>query len=76
MICGESISNIIRQGRNQAMHYEMEPWPDVKSCFDNLNEHLPDDQKLYISKNMAKRILELLGWRDYGSYKKDMLSLA
>ena len=74
VVCGVPLSQIIRYARNQAMHYEEGLHEEEKKCFETLNAHLSEDQKLDITQNMATRILELLGWIEYETYKMDMLS--
>ncbi|WP_342535709.1 hypothetical protein MHI04_10865 [Lysinibacillus sp. FSL K6-1151] len=68
-INNEPIKNIIWQARNQSLHYEEGSHrAAVTNCFANLGITLNGD-------NLAKEIIDLLGWTTYQNYKTDLISL-
>ena len=70
-IRNETLSNIIRQGRNQALHFEehKDLKDEIITCF--LKIEIPLEKY----KNSAKEVIDLLGWNLYEDYEKDMKSL-
>lgn len=77
MIGAQPLKAIIWQGRNQAIHWEDgNPHNPVKQCFNALAlSHGPDFSK-YTTENLAFRIAEMLNWRSYEDFERDMLSIA
>jgi hypothetical protein len=74
----DSLSNVIWQARNQALHYEEGSFnPSVIQCFMNLARDYGDDFSLSKNsgKNLAYRVVERLGWRTYEDYERDMALL-
>ncbi|MDR7870448.1 MAG: hypothetical protein RIN55_06300 [Tissierellaceae bacterium] len=70
VINGVVLKAIIWHGRNQAMHYE----EDIKnidtiSCFNDLGFVTINNI------NLAKDVIDLLGWKTYIDYEADMISL-
>lgn len=76
-ISGESLKNVIWQGRNQTMHYEEgrlnQP---IISCFENLDRAFPGRFAAFRTQNMAFEIIKLLEWKDWAAFKKDMEELS
>jgi hypothetical protein len=74
----ECLKNIIWQARNQSMHFEEgNPRPPVKLCFKNLEHDFGSMFSLNNGspENLARHVVNLLGWRDYSTYKQDMNSM-
>jgi hypothetical protein len=71
---GMPISEIIRHGRNQAMHWEEDELNSkTKICFDALKDKSGNQFDLNVApKNKAWELLKSLGWHDYEKYKEDM----
>ncbi len=77
-IGSESLRNVIWQGRNQSIHYEEgNPSQKVKDCFINLTNDFGVDFDLSLdyTVNKAKKIVDLLNWKNYKNYKTDLKSL-
>lgn len=77
-IGNETLKNIIWQGRNQAIHHEEgNPHPKVKECFANLHIAFGNDYDIETNNNAnkAKIIVDLLEWKTYEAYEKDMKEL-
>lgn len=74
---GESISNIIWQGRNQSMHYEEgEYYNKLTSCFENLEQAFGSNLNLATGDNKAKYIVfNVLGWKTYNDYLTTMIQI-
>ncbi len=73
----QPLKDIIWQSRNQALHWEdFNPHPPVRKCFDTLAREVDPKFADYTQRNMAFDVVELLGWRDFASFKADMLSLS
>lgn len=67
---GTVLKEVIWQGRNQSMHYEEE----IRNshtiyCFDKLG------YSNISNISLAKEIINLLDWKSYEQYERDMLSL-
>jgi hypothetical protein len=78
IIGNETLKNIIWQGRNQALHYEEGRFsPQVISCFNNLEHSFGSKFSLAQNQqqNLSKEVIELLGWRKYEAFERDMKSL-
>lgn len=74
----ETLKNIIWQSRNQALHCEEgNPGNLVKNCFINLTTDFGDEYDLTTDYflNRAKKIVDLLEWKDYANYENDMIAL-
>ncbi len=74
----ETLKNIIWQSRNQALHCEEgNPGNPVKNCFINLTTDFGDEYDLTTDYflNRAKKIVDLLEWKDYANYENDMIAL-
>ncbi|MGW2064867.1 hypothetical protein ACWCO9_30345 [Streptomyces sp. NPDC001937] len=75
-IGGQAISKIIRIARNQAMHWgeDKPPYPETVACFESLASVDPvfgDFRK----RNMALEVVELLDWKEFGDFERDLLSM-
>jgi len=67
LIREQPIKNIIWQARNQSMHFEEGRYSThVRECFEQLNIPLANE-------NLAREIIELLGWNCYENYYSDMV---
>jgi hypothetical protein len=76
-IGSQPLKEVVWQGRNQALHWEdHNPHPPVKKCFDNLAQDIDPKFADYAKRNMAFDVVDLLGWRDFDSFKRDMLLLS
>ena len=73
----ETFHNIIRQGRNQSMHYEEGNYhPRLISCFNNLERAFGSDFDLNTGDNKAKFVvIDVLEWRNYSDYLSTMKRL-
>lgn len=77
-IGGEPLKNIVWQGRNQSMHYEEgNPHQPVRSCFQNLEVNCGPQFALATNppRNLARNVIDVLGWKTYQQYETDMISL-
>ncbi|MGN8770284.1 hypothetical protein ACTNDP_08135 [Paenibacillus barengoltzii] len=64
------LKNVIWQGRNQAMHFEEGNYNDfLITCFNNIG------YPTVPLRNLAKEVIDILGWTDYQKYEDDMKSL-
>ncbi|MED4253345.1 hypothetical protein P4689_12125 [Priestia megaterium] len=74
----EKLKNVIWQARNQSMHYEESVhrpyFTPVINCFHNLVHDFGINYTL-LTGNLSKEIIELLQWKDYSDYEKDMVLL-
>jgi hypothetical protein len=73
---GVELKELILQGRNQASHWEERKLRKAATaCFDTLKS---GDAAFadYLKRNLAFEVVLLLGWRDWGDFQKDMLSLS
>jgi len=71
----EVLANIIWQARNQAIHFEEGKFhPAVVQCFQKLEQDHGANFSLTLNrgKNLAFRVVELLGWKTYADYERDM----
>lgn len=69
---GETLKNIVWQGRNQAMHFEESNYNQkVIDCFANLKLDYGSRFSLG-NKNLAYEVVRLLGWTSYNNYENDM----
>jgi hypothetical protein len=77
-IGSEKLKNVIWQSRNQSMHYEestTRPYHQpVIDCFNSLQSDFGSVFNL-ANINLAKEIIDLLGWKDYSKYEQDMISM-
>lgn len=77
LIGSQSLANIVWQARNQALHWEDHKFrPPVEQCFDKLAREVNPKFADYTSRNMAADVLDLLQWKDFDSFKQDILLLA
>jgi hypothetical protein len=73
---GVQLKDVIWQGRNHALHWEdHNPHKPVKDCFETL-EKADATFGDYLKRNLAFEIVQLLGWRDWETFERDMLSLS
>lgn len=74
-IAGVPIQNIIWHGRNQALHFEQNEYrAKTKDMFDSLAVVYGSEIALEDNPNkcLAKNILDILNWKTYEDYLKDM----
>lgn len=74
---GEPFHNIIRQGRNQSMHYEEGNYhPLLITCFKNLERAFGSNFDLTTGDNKATFVvLDVLKWKTYSDYLCTMKQL-
>jgi len=73
----QSLKNVIWQGRNQAIHWEEGRLNTVvQTCFQTLAAEFHPRFSDFQSRSLAFEVVELLGWRDYAAFERDMLLLA
>lgn len=66
-VLGDVLKNVIWQGRNQSMHYEEGRYSKaLLACFNNLG------YATVPAKNLAKEVIDILGWNSYQEYETDM----
>jgi hypothetical protein len=77
LLAGEPLNSVIWQGRNQALHWEEGSFkPQVVACFAKLEAAFgPRFSLTGASSNLAKDVLDLLGWIDHPTYAADMQTL-
>ena len=76
-IGSQSLRNVIWQGRNQAIHWEEGKLNNaVQTCFQALAAEVDPRFSGFLSHSLAFEVIDLLGWRDYADFERDMLLLA
>lgn len=76
-IGSQFLKDVIWQGRNQAIHWEEHnPPTHVQRCFDKLAKEVDQIFADYRTRNMAQVVVRLLGWKDFATFRADLLSLA
>jgi hypothetical protein len=71
------LREIIWEGRNQSQHFEEgAPRKGVVHLFGELEKAEGPEFSLdkYGNENLAKKVIDLLGWNDFGRFESDMLS--
>jgi hypothetical protein len=76
-VFGQQIGTVIRAARNQALHFEEAAKEDTAKVLIGLAAAGADAQLKDATEkiNLASVVLEVLGWKDYESYLKDMTVL-
>lgn len=70
------VKNVIWQSRNQAIHWDEGRFTQpVRDVFEALARDLDPKFNSYTSKNMAFEVVNLLGWRGFPEFERDMRSL-
>jgi hypothetical protein len=73
----QPLKKVIWQGRNQAFHWEDGSFNNrVDDCFATLETDMGNHYAHYEKRNMAFDLVRDLGWTDYASFEKDLLTLA
>ena len=76
LIGTQNLKTIILEARNQSEHWEEgNPKPKVQQCFDTLAKQTLPDFAEYRTKNLAFKVVSLLGWRSYDEFRADLLSM-
>lgn len=76
LIGTQPLKTIIWQSRNQSMHWEDGTFhPPATAAFQTLISEIDPSFSDYTVRDMAFDVIELLGWRDFNSFKSDMLTL-
>jgi hypothetical protein len=76
-IGSQRLKNVIWQGRNPAMHWEEGRVNiAVQSCFQILAAEFRPRFADFLSRSLAFEVVDLLGWRDYVAFERDMLLLS
>jgi hypothetical protein len=76
LILGEPLKNVIWQGRNQALHWEEGNFKKpVIDCFEKLKQ---GDARFapFLKQSMAAELVDVLGWKVFAEFERDMMSLA
>ncbi|PKG79263.1 hypothetical protein CXF80_13635 [Shewanella sp. Actino-trap-3] len=77
IIGSQSLKNIVWEARNQSLHWEEANFRQgVNKCFNALDTEVDQKYSQYLNRNMAFDIVDLLGWKSYGNFSRDLLSLA
>lgn len=76
LIGTQKLKTIILEARNQSEHWEEgSPKLRVQQCFDTLTLEKGSDFAEYRIKNLAFKVVSLLGWRSYAEFRTDLLSM-
>jgi hypothetical protein len=76
LIGTQPLKDIIWQARNQAIHWEEgSPRQKVVDCFNKLTTEKDALFSAYLTKNLAFEVINILEWKDYKSFERDMISL-
>jgi hypothetical protein len=76
IIRGQSLKDIIWQGRNQALHWEEGTFSNsVEQCFQNLANNSDPIFNDYTKRNMAFDVITLLVWKTFNDFSNDMKRL-
>lgn len=78
IVGAEALRNVIWQARNQAMHWEEGTFRSpVLACFASLESSFGATLRLEATSptNLAKEILDILGWHSYPEYIADMVRI-
>lgn len=76
-IGSQSLKSIIWEARNQSLHWEEASFrKGVNDCFNTLSAEIDQKYSQYLNRNMAFDVVDLLGWKTFGDFSRDMLSLA
>ncbi|MEQ8819807.1 MAG: hypothetical protein RLY93_06150 [Sumerlaeia bacterium] len=73
----QHLRDVIWEARNQAAHWEEGNFRQpVTDCFNAFATDIDPKFGSFATRNMAFDVVEVLGWKDFASFEKDMLSLA
>ena len=76
LIAGIPLSELIWQGRNQALHWEDGAFHGpTTTCFEHLARNADPVFAGFKDRSMAFEVIELLGWTSAGAFFTDMRSL-
>ena len=76
LIGTQNLKTIILEARNQSEHWEEgNPKTRVQQCFDALANEIDPEFAEYRTKNLAFKIVSLLGWHSYAAFRDDILSM-
>jgi hypothetical protein len=71
----QSLSVVIWEARNQAMHWEDVRRRELRDCFETLARDVDPKFGEYRERSLAFDVVELLGWRTVDSFNADLVSL-
>lgn len=72
----QSLKDVVWQARNQALHWEEgSPHSPVVSCFETLATDFGPPFRNYRAQNLAFEVVDLLGWRSFEDFERDLLTL-
>jgi hypothetical protein len=72
----QSLSVVIWEARNQAMHWETgEARKPTEACFETLAREVDPKYGEYLKQSLAFEVVELLDWRTVDSFNADLGSL-
>jgi hypothetical protein len=72
----QSLSVVIWEARNQAMHWEAEPRKQVEECFEALARDVDPKFADYRKRSLAFDVVEILEWWRVDLFNADLVSLA
>jgi hypothetical protein len=76
-IGSQNLKGIIWEARNQSLHWEEGNFRQgVNNCFGTLATEIDQRYSQYQNRNMAFDVVDLLGWKSFSDFKRDLLSLA
>ena len=76
-IYSQTLRNVIWQGRNQAMHWDEGRFNQaVQDCFRALATDVDAKFGDLAVRSLAFDVVQLLGWKEFADFERDMLSLA
>jgi hypothetical protein len=73
----QTLSHVIREARNQAMHWDVRIDQHVRDCFGVLARDYENPAFKDVTKrSLAFEVVNLLEWRDAAAFKEDLQSLS
>jgi len=76
-INSETLKNVIWQGRNQSIHWDEGKFNTaVQNCFQALATNVDPKFSQLTTRSLAFDIVQLLEWKEFADFERDILSLA
>lgn len=76
LIGSQSITDVIWQGRNQAIHWEEGQFHSAtEAALKQLAKDFRSPYDQYASRSLAYEIISILGWQSFADFSKDLLAL-
>jgi len=77
LVGSQPLKSVIWQGRNQAIHWEEgHPHAATEQSFETLKQDFGGRFNNYNTANMSVEVVDVLGWRDFKTFRDDMMSMA